>query len=233
MAASVWQVGFGDGRACARRRTREADRVAVGSGVHMDDPACVRSTPAASAAAHGEGIIPACAGPTAPTCPTWRHCADHPRVRGADRENHPKATEKQGPSPRARSRRQPGILSRRDLGTIPACAGPTPRSPTSRPATRDHPRVRGADVENDAGDWGLCGPSPRARGRPGQPHGRPPARGTIPACAGPTWRPSGCVTWSRDHPRVRGADYNGSPPGGPSCGPSPRARGRLPGRDCR
>ena len=88
----------------------------------------------------------------------------------------------------------------------------------------------GANAASTTGRVTASEPSPRARDRLrlAGDDGRP-AR-TIPACAGPTRPKSGAATPGRDHPRVRGADWDGVEAADPYRGPSPRARGRHPDR---
>ena len=132
--------------------------------------------------------------------------ADHPRVRGADSGWGPGRRAVLGPSPRARGR--PEGRPRRHVtgGTIPACAGPTPRYEWRVFLSADHPRVRGADNPTSPGTRTRMGPSPRARGR----------HTPIPVMP----------DHAMDHPRVRGADKNDNETSGLNKGPSPRARGR-------
>ena len=111
-------------------------------------------------------------------------------------------------------------------GNTPACAGTTPCRRWRRRTTREHPRVRGDDLECAAGCGGPVGTPPRARGRPsGTATSATSARNT-PACAGTTAGPPGTAAPRTEHPRVRGDDppfegvqlrHGGTPP---------RARGR-------
>ncbi len=96
------------------------------------------------------GTIPACAGSTQPNFGRGFGRRDHPRVRGEHitASNFPYGMS--GPSPRARGAHpslDPGYVS---LRTIPACAGSTGSSTAVRPATRDHPRVRGEHSQRPA-----------------------------------------------------------------------------------
>ncbi len=92
------------------------------------------------------GIIPACAGPTCHRTTSRPSAADHPRVRGADRDAGRQIECVGGSSPRARGRPAPPRPDCGGLGIIPACAGPTPVVWPPTPPTGDHPRVRGADA---------------------------------------------------------------------------------------
>ncbi len=135
-----------------------------------------------------------------------------------------------GPSPRARGARGFDALPGRERGTIPACAGSTPRRRGNSPATRDHPRVRGEHITLEARLRAKMGPSPRARGA--QPDRVPRAlpSGTIPACAGSTPAVTSGNPSLWDHPRVRGEHAAELPAEETVTGPSPRARG-APGRN--
>jgi hypothetical protein len=114
----------------------------------------------------------------------------------------------------------------------PACTEPTSGSGTLTPPTQSYPRVRKADSVITALGASRRGLSPGARGRHQlrPSHGNP--RGAIPACAGPTRRPSSSAvrarsytrvcgptavstrwyTARRSYPRVRGADVMLPPP---------------------
>ncbi len=138
----------------------------------------------------------------------------------------------EGPSPRARGApllRLPTDVVR---GTIPACAGSTPRTARTPSPPRDHPRVRGEHAKGDEYDREAAGPSPRARGAPGGQRQHPSVVGTIPACAGSTPAPIGPRTRPGDHPRVRGEHRLLLYVLNETVGPSPRARGAL-GHECR
>ena len=132
--------------------------------------------------------------------------AVHPRVRGADPCRSVSPRNSRGPSPRARGRLLGSDLGQRGGGSIPACAGPTTAEVVAVPIRLVHPRVRGADVTDVDDVPSHYGPSPRARGRRigcGLPRR---SRGSIPACAGPTYRLWPTTPVQRVHPRVRGAD---------------------------
>ena len=173
------------------------------------------------------GIIPACAGSTAPRADRVLMSWDYPRVRGEHTVGHDPQTDQEGSSPRARG--APGHTQHRVRvgGIIPACAGSTCRSAGRAAPHRDHPRVRGehnVDLHTIASERGS---SPRARGA--RPSGSllMLSEGIIPACAGSTWGMRDLGTHLGDHPRVRGEHQQGSPPTLPLRGSSPRARGAL------
>ncbi len=76
-------------------------------------------------AAHGRGIIPACAGSTGSARWASGGCGDHPRMRGEHREALRTEISTEGSSPHARGaphEREDGALVG---GIIPACAGST------------------------------------------------------------------------------------------------------------
>ncbi|SHF54992.1 hypothetical protein SAMN05444320_10458 [Streptoalloteichus hindustanus] len=204
--------------ACRRRLAREPSPRARGRPL-----ARVPTPPRA-------GTIPACAGTTSwltqqPGCP-----GNHPRVRGDDSAGvHPGVSGWELP-PRARGRPEGEGAAPGAQRTIPACAGPTPALRGSTTTGWNHPRVRGADVADQAGRAHRHEPSPRARGRPIEDYFTIEDSGTIPACAGPTSRRLGGNSDQRNHPRVRGADAPRSSVNRPDREPSPRARGRRPKR---
>src|SRR5690606_33608487 len=151
--------------------------------------------------------IPACTGPTIQPAPNVPPTQDHPRVYGADSRAVLPSGRPYGPSPRVRGRRLNARTGVGSDGTIPACAGPTPRPAGRSQPGPDHPRVRGADGPGIQQRPQQFGPSPRVRGRP---------------------RAWTCrMVSTRDHPRTRGADHNPRSVEDPIEGPSPHARGRL------
>ncbi len=109
-----------------------------------------------------------------------------------------------GPSPRARGAHHRHRLGDPGPGTIPACAGSTPRRQRKRQGRRDHPRVRGEHTFRREG-IATALDHPRVRGE----H---------------TFRREGIAT-ALDHPRVRGEHGTTNPDSPAHWGPSPRARG--------
>ena len=171
------------------------------------------------------GIIPACAGSTAPDGARAQAGGDHPRVRGEHSLAALTTLLATGSSPRARGarlRRSMLLVARR---IIPACAGSTRPRRSYLPAGRDHPRVRGEHDDYVQALLVSRGSSPRARGAHGG--GRParPGAGIIPACAGSTKQKRTSQRNRRDHPRVRGEHGLYVVPATLPKGSSPRARG--------
>ena len=173
------------------------------------------------------GIIPACAGNTAPEAKASRASRDHPRVRGEHGLIACPALAVFGSSPRARGTPIPYIRFLAATGIIPACAGNTPRDCRPNRPPWDHPRVRGEH------NWPLQlryapkGSSPRARGTLDSVEFVARRDRIIPACAGNTpaeFVPPD-VAW--DHPRVRGEHMANVNNLFRNSGSSPRARGTL------
>jgi len=126
-----------------------------------------------------------------------------------------------------RGRRHGNFGLRADTGLIPACAGQTEGVKAAGAAAGAHPRVCGADEDDNVGVVNSIGSSPRVRGRLMGSIGFPSWWGLIPACAGQTrtwWR---CQPLRRAHPRVCGADKGGTCHVERPGGSSPRVRGRL------
>ena len=133
-----------------------------------------------------------------------------------------------GSSPRARGARI-GLFRRSPIGRIiPACAGSTACSDSTRTRSRDHPRVRGEHRCPFLFVVISRGSSPRARGALWRPAFPAADLGIIPACAGSTRTRTWPVVPSGDHPRVRGEHSGSSRTGYRARGSSPRARGALP-----
>ncbi|SHG87522.1 hypothetical protein SAMN05444320_115101 [Streptoalloteichus hindustanus] len=171
-------------------------------------------------------LIPACAGPTAPSAPIRGVLWTHPRVRGADPPPLDPPLRLDGSSPRVRGRldldRAYATLRR----LIPARAGPT-MPPAEHEVPRwAHPRACGADVRVVAVREYEGGSSPRVRGRRLPQDRQGVVERLIPARAGPTGTAPAGSRPPRAHPRVRGADAGGQLSVLPTAGSSPRARGR-------
>ncbi len=112
-----------------------------------------------------EGASPRARGRPPSRPPGGPPLREHPRGRGADPPRRLEEGGQRGASPRARGR----LLIRPHLGhvgrSIPAGAGPTPRRGSTRAATWEHPRGRGADNSTIQQPDDHLGASPRARGR--------------------------------------------------------------------
>ena len=150
------------------------------------------------------GIIPACAGSTAPSCSPCPSCRDHPRMRGEHTYSAVAPWPPVGSSPHAwgaLSGLRPVVV---DVGITPACAGSTRSSPCGASPRGDHPRMRGEHEKH--GNPSTCdgGSSPHARGVLITCALLPCCVGIIPACAGSTRNSWPTSTLARDHPRMRG-----------------------------
>jgi len=137
-----------------------------------------------------------------------RRNRDHPRVRGEQHEQGHQLAVLTGSPPRARGAGELAPAPLRARGITPACAGSRPRSrPASalawwitpacagsrswpgraRRRARDHPRVRGEQVDGDTGGVGEAGSPPRARGAVVLPRRISTRSRITPACAGSSW----------------------------------------------
>ena len=99
--------------------------------------------PLAIGAPDRAGIIPACAGSTAPLRPCRPPPWDHPRMRGEHCVSGVVESVRVGSSPHARGARNRRHLPSAHKGIIPACAGSTIGLIVRRSCARDHPRMRG------------------------------------------------------------------------------------------
>ena len=89
------------------------------------------------------GIIPACAGSSAPLASRTTRRRDHPRVCG-EQSSPPRAeSSRPGSSPRVRGAALASNGGRSQYGIIPACAGSSQRCSMSWRYSGDHPRVCG------------------------------------------------------------------------------------------
>ena len=132
------------------------------------------------------GIIPACAGSTARASVPAPQIWDHPRVRGEHVVSKSAANAKMGSSPRARGAPTMRRYTPIRWGIIPACAGSTSLTKSTRSRSRDHPRVRGEHATQHMRGTTSSGSSPRARGAHHTMRARLHRTGIIPACAGST-----------------------------------------------
>ena len=128
--------------------------------------------------------IPACAGEPRPIRSCRARTGVYPRVCGGTIEAARPACTWSGLSPRVRGNREPVRIQDFFARSIPACAGEPCTGPRSAPAPRVYPRVCGGTAGRII--FGLCrqGLSPRVRGNRRRLRLRPPAPGSIPACAG-------------------------------------------------
>ena len=173
------------------------------------------------------GIIPAYAGSTRPGAWARRASRDHPRIRGEHLQREAHATASVGSSPHTRGARDGFFVAEIRSRIIPAYAGSTPSRPPTRPATSDHPRIRGEHSSRKSRPSGARGSSPHTRGAPvGVSRGTARA-GIIPAYAGSTAVAIRLAPPAPDHPRIRGehsarplVPYNEN-------GSSPHTRGAL------
>ena len=171
------------------------------------------------------GIIPACAGSTAPYATEGKLDWDHPRMRGEHNLRTYWSWWQLGSSPHAR-----GAPAREKrfvdvVGIIPACAGSTIRAAPPVGGAGDHPRMRGEHgrLKRLAEAW--AGSSPHARGALAHLVAREGHHGIIPACAGSTDPRRGGLAGCRDHPRMRGEHIDAIKGFFNFKGSSPHARG--------
>ena len=132
-----------------------------------------------------------------------------------------------------RGNRRQHLGARRDLGSIPACAGePCPPCATVG-AVKVYPRVCGGTnplPDRKAGQDGL---SPRVRGNPGPECPDCPIPRSIPACAGEPPAPPLRAVCRRVYPRVCGGTPRAASSRSIRWGLSPRVRGNRWARPLR
>ena len=171
------------------------------------------------------GIIPAHAGSTWTTRRSKSESGNHPRVCGEHLAWCTGAFTYEESSPRMRGAQVPHSLQEHGLGIIPAYAGSTSASLTTRTRTGDHPRVCGEHRALNALKYGPLGSSPRMRGALDGRELLVDVRGIIPAYAGSTARRASSSWRCRDHPRVCGEHHQTSLSKCMVMGSSPRMRG--------
>ena len=114
-------------------------------------------------------------------------------------------------------------------GNIPAYAGKTVRSYSSRCYHAEHPRVCGENWKPANENSRLPGTSPRMRGKRTLVRGQVGPLRNIPAYAGKTTLPVSSTDPGAEHPRVCGENVLVVMPPPPRGGTSPRMRGKRRG----
>ena len=149
----------------------------------------------------------------------------HPRWRGEDSNGRVGGLARRGSSPLARGGRQAHVAGRVDGRLIPAGAGRTACTRSSRVGMRAHPRWRGEDCTPCVLDHAWLGSSPLARGGRRTELRGPPRLRLIPAGAGRTQCRRSDRSPPAAHPRWRGEDSMTRAPTSIGDGSSPLARG--------
>ena len=134
-------------------------------------------------------ITPACAGNRTRTARTTGPAGDHPRLRGEQSFNVSNFNHYSGSPPLARGTEHFVHKTSRYLGITPACAGNSRHAKTCMHKSKDHPRLRGEQLNAESKKLQEQGSPPLARGT-----GTSKARyclsfGITPACAGNRPRP--------------------------------------------
>ena len=157
--------------------------------------------------------------------------AGDPRIRGEHRSTAGTTASRRGSSPHTRGAPGWRLALVLGVGIIPAYAGSTRPTKSSRSAPMDHPRIRGEHAARRAESSPLTGSSPHTRGARSEVLEAVAAARIIPAYAGSTGSISPGRRRCKDHPRIRGEHdprRRGSPAAG---GSSPHTRGaRVPCR---
>ncbi len=130
-----------------------------------------------------------------------------------------------GSPPRARGAAVAELAANPSPGITPACAGSRPDPRRERRRGRDHPRVRGEQLQLPLRPGRPWGSPPRARGAGSVQQDQVLRLGITPACAGSRWTHDAvwCSRW--DHPRVRGEQGERAVLARSNWGSPPRARG--------
>ena len=193
--------------------------------VHGPSPLARGSPVTYAAGVRTTGSIPARAGQPGSQLRPCRRRWVHPRSRGAARRADRAQIEDKGPSPLARGSQVGAHGEHFRFGSIPARAGqPTPNHRQAG-RRRVHPRSRGAADRRHHSAPAGGGPSPLARGSRLAHHELAPHVGSIPARAGQPDPAHWLESWTRVHPRSRGAAGSQRANVFRHEGPSPLARG--------
>ena len=175
----------------------------------------------------GTGLIPAHAGKTSSIPRPTLTLGAHPRSRGENILVALCTFTRTGSSPLTRGKQQRSIRPWACSRLIPAHAGKTSRSPSTRDGPSAHPRSRGENLDKGASGLMASGSSPLTRGKPTVFNGDVWNRRLIPAHAGKTRTRTLTTPPRTAHPRSRGE--NGIPAllVGKCGGSSPLTRGKL------
>ena len=109
-----------------------------------------------------------------------------------------------GLSPRVRGNRESLDLERKEIRSIPACAGEPLVNPLILLNAMVYPRVCGGTVIEADTTRGCVGLSPRVRGNPSPPGCKQIGLGSIPACAGEPTAVQTSIGKEQVYPRVCG-----------------------------
>ena len=174
-------------------------------------------------------LIPAHAGKTFPGPVGRCDKGAHPRSRGENREEARVVVFGAGSSPLTRGKRRPPRRGHERTGLIPAHAGKTEPSPSTRAATWAHPRSRGENSRSARSPSRSGGSSPLTRGKRSLRSPRNARDRLIPAHAGKTRVRRSDPRSCRAHPRSRGENLNKQGLETTAQGSSPLTRGKRRG----
>ena len=153
---------------------------------------------------------------------------DHPRVCGKNSYYSLVCDSTIGSPPRVREKPALRSASQSKPGITPACAGKTPPYGFVGTVTRDHPRVCGKNRVFNNCVFVVMGSPPRVREKPVTKAKQYASTGITPACAGKTISSKLAKSWSWDHPRVCGKNWESDPNNRRGTGSPPRVREKLP-----
>ena len=172
------------------------------------------------------GLIPAHAGKTASDASLVTVTRAHPRSRGENPLSARGRAGSPGSSPLTRGKRPPAGWSHSCPGLIPAHAGKTGRTSSSRCGRAAHPRSRGENAPVGGDRDTDAGSSPLTRGKRAIRRSVRIVGGLIPAHAGKTRRSRRRSRRRRAHPRSRGENVESEQRSPGLDGSSPLTRGK-------
>ena len=175
------------------------------------------------------GLILAHAGKTRTRRPLASANPAHPRSRGENAAHPDEVMNALGSSPLTRGKRRPPRRGHERTGLIPAHAGKTEPSPSTRAATWAHPRSRGENSRSARSPSRSGGSSPLTRGKRSLRSPRNARDRLIPAHAGKTRVRRSDPRSCRAHPRSRGENLNKQGLETTAQGSSPLTRGKRRG----
>ena len=171
-------------------------------------------------------LIPARAGKTAPRQRSARVGQAHPRAGGENAPLSAGSATPGGSSPRGRGKLRASDREDNIKGLIPARAGKTCSASHHGGGLRAHPRAGGENSNLSAVWFGLCGSSPRGRGKPASRSTAGLSSRLIPARAGKTSTAITVRMMGPAHPRAGGENTPASGAVEYTWGSSPRGRGK-------
>ncbi len=150
------------------------------------------------------GITPAYAGKSRALYAEAKNYEDHPRLCGEKPSIRPYPKSSLGSPPPMRGKAEPMQIVTDLIRITPAYAGKRCTPQSYQAICRDHPRLCGEKIKEEADRQGITGSPPPMRGKDEFANGGRSKSGITPAYAGKSVLGSSFITPCEDHPRLCG-----------------------------